>query len=139
MFKYSIQLKWSDDDDCYVATIEEFPGLSAFGESPEEAMKEAKIAAEGFLEVYKEDNCPIPQPNTLKPFSGQTRLRLPKSLHAILSQEAKKEGVSLNTHIISLLSERHVTEQYKQELSELINMIGSNLMTNDEQISNDIH
>ncbi len=36
-------------------------------------------------------------------FSGQTRLRLPKSLHATLSFLAEKEGVSLNTYLVHLL------------------------------------
>lgn len=123
MFKYSINLMWSEEDDCYVATVSEFPGLSAFGESPEEAIKEAKIAVDGFLKVFKEDGCLIPKPNTLKPFSGQTRLRLPKSLHATLNQEAQKDGVSLNTYIISLLSERHVAKQLEKELTEIKNLV----------------
>jgi len=128
MFKYSINLLWSEEDDCYVATVSEFPGLSAFGESPEEAIKEAKIAVDGFLRVFKEDGCLIPKPNTLKPFSGQTRLRLPKSLHATLNQEAQKDGVSLNTYIISLLSERHVAKQLEKELTELKNIVLSSIL-----------
>ncbi len=123
MFKYSINLTWSDEDNCYVATVSEFPGLSAFGDTPEEAIEEAKIAVEGFLKVYKEDGCPIPKPETLKPFSGQTRLRLPKSLHASLSQEALKEGVSLNSYVVHLLSERHVSNKLEKELTDLKNLV----------------
>ena len=91
MFKYSISLEWNEEDACYIATVAEFPGLSAHGNTPEEAAAEAREAAEGFLEVYKEVNCPIPEPAIHKPFSGQTRLRLPKSLHANLSRNANKE------------------------------------------------
>ncbi len=123
MFKYSINLTWSDEDNCYVATVSEFPGLSAFGDTPEEAVEEAKIAVEGFLKVYEEDGCPIPEPEILKPFSGQTRLRLPKSLHASLSQEALKEGVSLNSYVVHLLSERHVSKKLENELTDLKNLV----------------
>lgn len=66
MFRYSVNLTWSEDDGCYIATIPEFPGLSAFGETPEEAAKEARIAAMGFMEVYKEDGIPLPEPFTLQ-------------------------------------------------------------------------
>jgi len=115
MYKYSINVVWSDEDECYIATIPEFTGLSAFGDTQEEAIQEALVALEGFVEVYKEDNVPLPIPKTHKPHSGQTRLRLPKSLHAILVEEAKNEGVSLNTYIIHLLSERNSvnSSQYK--------------------------
>ncbi|MEW6663800.1 MAG: type II toxin-antitoxin system HicB family antitoxin [Thermodesulfobacteriota bacterium] len=63
MFKYSLQLFWSEEDDSYVATIEEFPGLSAFGDTPEEAAREARIAAEGFIKVLEEDGELIPKPH----------------------------------------------------------------------------
>lgn len=133
MFKYSINLTWSDEDNCYVATVSEFPGLSAFGDTPEEAVEEAKIAVEGFLKVYEEDGCPIPEPKILKPFSGQTRLRLPKSLHATLSQEALKEGVSLNSYIVYLLSGRHVSKKLEKELTDLKNLVLLSVLPSDTQ------
>ena len=48
-------LVWSDEDDCYLATFSEFPGLITHGDTPEEAAAEAEIAAKGFIEIYKED------------------------------------------------------------------------------------
>jgi predicted RNase H-like HicB family nuclease len=109
---------WSDEDESYVATIPEFPGLSAFGDTPEEAAGEAKIAAEGFMEVFKEDGRLLPDPALLTPLSGQFRIRIPKSLHASLSHEAKEEGVSLNTHINHLLSERNAFLKVKKEIEK---------------------
>jgi len=53
LFKYSVSLAWSDEDGGYIALIPELPGLSAFGETPEEAAQEAQIAAESFLEIYR--------------------------------------------------------------------------------------
>ncbi len=116
MFKYSISLSWSDEDEGYIAVIPELPGLSAFGETPEEAAKEVINASEGYIEVLKEDGCELPEPERIKTFSGQTRLRLPKSLHASLSAEAEKEGVSLNTYIVSLLSERNISKRLYREV-----------------------
>jgi len=66
MFKYSVQLSWSDEDDCYIATMKEFPGLSAFGDTPEEAAHEARIAAEGMIKVLIEDGDDIPEPATIR-------------------------------------------------------------------------
>jgi predicted RNase H-like HicB family nuclease len=119
MEKYSINIIWSDEDEAYIATIPEFPGLSAHGETAEEAIEEAKIALEGFIEVFKEDGCKLPEPQTLNDFSGQTRLRLTKSLHAKLSQEADREGVSLNTYMVQLLSENHTKYQINKRLAQI--------------------
>jgi hypothetical protein len=69
--------------------------------------------------VLTEDNEEIPEPETLRPYSGQTRLRLPKSLHASLANQAKQQGVSLNTHIVYLLSERNILSEVKKDFAGL--------------------
>ena len=61
-FKHSLNLEWSIEDESYIATIQEFPGLSAFGETPQEAVKEAITAVKGFLQIIKEDGDEIPEP-----------------------------------------------------------------------------
>lgn len=48
---------------------------------------------------------PIPKPSSINKYSGQWRIRLPKSLHAQLDIKAKLEGVSLNTLAVTLLAE----------------------------------
>lgn len=128
MFKYSINLIWSSEDDCYVATIPEFSGLSAFGETPEEAAEEARIAAEGFIKVLEEDGCELPSPNSFQPYSGQTRLRMPKTLHANLSHEAKREGVSLNTYLVSLLSEGNAVKNIEKQINSLKSVVLHNIL-----------
>ncbi|CAN2042165.1 antitoxin HicB [Candidatus Magnetomoraceae bacterium gMMP-15] len=62
MFNYSINIRWSEEDEGYIATISEFPGLSAFGETPEKAAKEAIIASELFILDMIEDGEEIPKP-----------------------------------------------------------------------------
>lgn len=123
MSKHSALIQWSEEDKAYVAVVPELPGLSAFGSSPEEAAKELAIAKEAYLEVLVEDGEEIPEPEVLKPFSGQTRLRLPKSLHAALSNQARDEGVSLNTYIVQLLSERNALTQVNKNIDRLADSV----------------
>lgn len=104
MLQYSINIIWSDEDEGYIATMPEFKNLSTFGKTYEEAIEEAKIAAEGYIEALKEENLPPPAAYKLSNYSGQTRLRIPRILHQRLTEEAQRQGVSLNTYMVSLLS-----------------------------------
>lgn len=60
-----MNISWSADNGCYIATVPEFPGLSAFGETPEEAAREAMTAGDGFIQVHLEDGQPLPSPSTV--------------------------------------------------------------------------
>lgn len=60
--KYEIIIFWSNDDNCYIATMPELEGCSAWGNTYEEALTEAKTAINGWIEAAKEFNNPIPEP-----------------------------------------------------------------------------
>ena len=107
MFKYSVSVKWSDKDTGFIAFVPELEGLSAFGETQDEAVKELLVAAEMYMESLNESGREIPAPNKVASYSGQLRLRMPKWLHAKMAMEAENEDVSLNTHLVSLLANRH--------------------------------
>ena len=109
--KYPFNIVWSEEDGEYLATCSSFPGLSAFGETEEEALHEAKIALELFIESYKERGLALPKPPRKQKFSGQLRLRLPKSLHERAAQMATKDGVSLNQYITNALNREVSSEE----------------------------
>ena len=111
MGKYAISIKWSDEDNSFVATIPGVKALSAFGTTREEALSELHVAAEAFFEALKSAGKSLPLPKKVTPYSGQLRLRMPKSLHAALAEEAEDEKISLNTYIVALLSERHIEKR----------------------------
>lgn len=75
----------------YMVSFPDLPGCIADGETPEAALKEAEDALKSWIDTAKKHNDKIPEPKLS--FSGQTRLRLPKFLHAELSIRAKYEGV----------------------------------------------
>lgn len=119
--KHSIIIQWNEEDKVFVATVPEIEGLNAFGTTPEKAIKELNEAKELFLETLQEDGEEIPEPDFFIQHSGQLRIRIPKSLHTSLSQEAKKEDISLNTFIVHLLSERNTLARIKRELENFKN------------------
>ncbi len=104
-FRYSVTMAWSREDGGYIATIPELANLSAFGETAEEAAREIEVAADAYIEALEESGSPTPAPLELPSFSGQFRVRMPASLHQSLVHRARREGVSLNTLVVSLLAE----------------------------------
>ncbi|MCY7376771.1 MAG: type II toxin-antitoxin system HicB family antitoxin [Pyrinomonadaceae bacterium] len=63
--KYAIQIFWSDEDEAVVAVCREFPGLSAFGETREEALREAQIALDLMIENYQSKGISLPEPQSV--------------------------------------------------------------------------
>ena len=63
MYKYAIEIFYSEDDEGYIAVVPELRGCSAFGETEEEALEEVKIAIGLWLETAKKDGKYIPQPH----------------------------------------------------------------------------
>ena len=62
MFKYHINLFYSQDDEGYIADVPDLRGCSAFGETQEEAIKEVMIAIELWIDAAKSMNKEIPKP-----------------------------------------------------------------------------
>jgi predicted RNase H-like HicB family nuclease len=104
-FKYRIVTEWSDEDDTFIARVPALPGCAAHGKTPEAAAKEAREAAETILETMHERHSAIPPEDAATDYSGQLRLRLPKSLHERISQMSTAEGVSINTMLLTLIAE----------------------------------
>ena len=121
--KYSINIFWSEEDGCYVATTPDFPYLSAFGDSQEEAVADAQQAIQMAIESLERDGIPLPEPKFVKiqEYSGQVRLRMPKSLHSELALSAEHEGVSLNTHMVCLLSKNSIATIIQKDIQKQFN------------------
>lgn len=101
-----------EDGGGYLVSFPDLPGCMADGATPEEAFHQAQDAMIGWIKTAKEFGDPIPKPSTINKYSGQWRMRAPKSLHAALASRAKEEGVSLNTLVITLLSQGLAKENH---------------------------
>ncbi len=104
--KYPINIRplSKTDGGGYIAEFPDLPGCIATGSTVEEVLDQADDAMKSWLKTAKEFGDEIPEPTIASNFSGQWRIRLPKSLHAALALEAKMEGVSLNTLTATLLA-----------------------------------
>ena len=60
--RYHINVFWSKADDCWIADVPDLRGCSAHGESAAEAVQEAQIAIELWLETSIGNGIKIPAP-----------------------------------------------------------------------------
>lgn len=102
---YSFRVIWSDEDEAYVATCPEMPGISALDARAVVALAEARVALDLALETHEKEGWPTPVPRRITAHSGQFRLRITRTLHEQLVQLAEDEGVSLNALASVLLAE----------------------------------
>jgi len=93
-----------DDDGEYLAHFVELPNISAFGESPEDALRELQTAWEGVKESYQKHGEPAPVAPARKEYSGQFNVRIDRRVHRALAIEAAKAGVSLNAIVSQKLA-----------------------------------
>lgn len=125
--KYSMSIFWSEEDDSFIALSPDFPGLSAFGGSREDAAREAGEALAAMVDSLRDGKEVLPEPRLLPRHSGQLRIRIPKSLHTRLSLEAERQGVSLNTLIAGLLEQGQVRNEMlhplRAEMEEIKDMV----------------
>ena len=57
---YHINLFWSQRDACWVADVPDLKSCAAFGDTPEEAVAEARLAIEGWIETAIANNMAVP-------------------------------------------------------------------------------
>jgi predicted HicB family RNase H-like nuclease len=93
-----------DDDGEYLAHFVEMPNVSAFGDSPEQALQELETAWEGMKESLQKHKEPVPTAPSRKEYSGQFNVRIDRRLHRALAMEAARAGVSLNAIVSQKLT-----------------------------------
>jgi predicted RNase H-like HicB family nuclease len=115
--RYPKTVFWSDEDEGYIAIVPDLPGCSAFGETPDKALAEIEDAAEGWIEAAVAVGNPVPEPSIPRPepqAGGRVLLRMGRTLHQKLIDDAKREGVSLNQHLVHLLSSASTANVVRQ-------------------------
>ncbi len=93
-----------DDDGEWLAHFVELPNISAFADSPDEAVTELKAAWELTKESYRDTGQDIPVAPANKNYSGQFNVRLDKRVHRALAVEAAQAGISLNALVAQKLA-----------------------------------
>lgn len=114
-FEYPFSIRHLSDEDGggYLIEFPDLPGCMADGATINEAINNGQDAIDIWIETAREMNRPIPKPGDWEKQSGKWVQRVPKSMHLRLVTKAQEEGVSLNTLVITMLSEALGVESTK--------------------------
>ena len=101
---YRLELVPDPDEGGYVVRYPDLTGCVSQGESIETALRNAEGAKREWIVAAIEEGLAIPEPRLTDDYSGQFKLRIPRSLHRLLAEHAKDEGMSMNQYCLYLLA-----------------------------------
>lgn len=106
------------ENNGYHAEILEFPGCFAQGNTVDEAYAELERAAQAWIETSLANGQEIPEPSSSVTYSGRIVLRLPRGTHKRAAQLAERDRTSLNTYLVSAVSEKVGAEDLYSVLTD---------------------
>lgn len=101
---YKLEIVEDKDEGGFIAAYPDLPGCISCGETVESAVANARDAKKAWLEAALADGVAIAEPDRLEDYSGQFKLRIPRSLHRSLAEHSKQEGISMNQYCLYLLA-----------------------------------
>lgn len=101
---YRMEIIPDPDEGGYVISYPDLPGCLSIADTMAEALEKGEDAKKAWFKAAIEDHAEIRMPSQLETYSGQFKLRIPKSLHRQLAEQAKAEGISMNQYCVYLLS-----------------------------------
>lgn len=104
-YPFEVRPLTAEEGGGYLISFPDFADCVSDGDTVDEAIENGRLALKETIAALREAGHPVPEPTAATMASGRFVARVPKSVHAKLSSRARAEGVSLNTLVVSLLSE----------------------------------
>ena len=101
---YKMEIVEDSEESGFVVSYPDLPGCITCGETVEAAVENALDAKKAWLQAALEDGIEIHEPDSLEEYSGQFKLRMPRSLHRALAEHSRQEGISMNQYCVYLLA-----------------------------------
>ena len=103
---WSYRFEWSDEDECYIASIAELKGCMSHGANLQEAALMIQDALKSYITCSLQYNDEIQEP--LKPvdYKGKIPYRTTPDKHYKIAKRAKSLGISINALIDEAVEEK---------------------------------
>lgn len=100
---YTYRVFWSEEDGEYAGLCAEFPSLSWLDADQDNAFRGIRKLVSDVVKDMEENREEIPEPLSLKKYSGRFSLRIPPEVHRRIAVSAAESGISVNRWINSKL------------------------------------
>ena len=87
---YRMEIIEDKEEGGFVVSYPDLPGCITCGETVESAIINALDAKKSWIEAALEEGVEIHEPDSLEGYSGQFKLRIPRSLHGCISRAFSK-------------------------------------------------
>ena len=101
---YRMEIVRDVEEGGFVASFPDLKGCITCGETVAAVAANAEDSKREWLAVALEEGYDIPEPSVAGEYSGQFKLRIPKSLHRSLAEHSRQEGISMNQYCLYLLT-----------------------------------
>ncbi|MCL2820267.1 MAG: type II toxin-antitoxin system HicB family antitoxin [Oscillospiraceae bacterium] len=101
---YKIEVIKDEEEGGYALHCPELRGCITCADTIEKGFEMIEDAKKCWFQACIEDDIEIPLPGNIAKYSGQFKLRMPKSLHKYLAEKSQQEGISMNQYCVYLLS-----------------------------------
>ncbi len=109
----------ADPDGGYVIVFPDLPGCLTQIENLDEVGPMAEEIRQLWIETEFDRGHKIPLPSYPEEYSGKFVVRIPRSLHRTLAENAKKESVSLNQYVTMRLARGDAQSQIEGRLDRI--------------------
>ncbi len=101
---YKFEVVKDEAEGGYVLSIPELKGCMTCSDDLSIGLQMLEDAKKQWFIAAIESGYEILEPGTVNDYSGQFKLRIPKSLHKELAERSKQEGISMNQYCLYILS-----------------------------------
>ena len=117
---YRMEIAGDKDEGGFVISYPDLPGCITCGETVESAVANALDAKKAWIEAALEDGAVIHEPDSLEDYSGQFKLRIPRSLHRSLAEHSKREGISMNQYCVYLFYHNEDIDNLQMKKTKIV-------------------
>lgn len=104
-YPFEVRPLTSEEGGGYLISFPDFAECISDGETVEEAMENGRDALKATIAALKAKKLSVPAPNSGGVASGKFVARVPKTVHAQLATRARAEGVSLNSLVLTFITQ----------------------------------